>query len=127
MRQTDQGFTLVETLVAVLIFAIASLAVSQMMYYSTQAVSENNAASQAIAVAQSALEEIRTLDYADMATDDTGETVTTPDGRIFTVKWTVSEDSPGAGMKTVVVNVTWNEKGGERTHELETIFSKISA
>lgn len=124
MRHTSAGFTLVEVLVAMAVFAIASAATASMMLHATINVAENNGASQAIAFAQAVMEDLRTVDYTDI---DDGAEVFMWKGKAFTVTWAVSEDDPSPGMKTIVVTVHWQDRGETRIYETETIYSQITA
>lgn len=125
MKQSSAGFSLVEVLVAMVVFMIAAAAVSSLMFHSTSTVSQNNYMSQAITCAQGALEEIRTQAYEDMV-DASGHTCP-GDGMNFNVAWDVTTDDPGDGMKTIVVTVSWSEKGVARSYAIETIYTKIQA
>ena len=124
MKRTNAGFSLVEVMVTMAVFAIAAAAIASQMFHATATISENNQASEAIALAQQALEDLRTLDYQDMATDS--KTVTWK-GKTFTVAWKVTEDEPEAGMKTIVVTVSWDEKGKTKSYATQSIYSQITA
>ena len=62
-KRSNAGFTLIEVLVAVVIFSIASSATVSLLFHSTGIVAENNSSSQPIAVAQRVMEDLRALDY----------------------------------------------------------------
>ncbi len=52
MRRGSAGFTLIEVLVAMVIFAIATTAIASLMFHSTTYLAKSNERSQAIAIAQ---------------------------------------------------------------------------
>jgi prepilin-type N-terminal cleavage/methylation domain-containing protein len=124
MKRTSAGFSLIEVLVAMAIFAIAASAVTSLMYHSTSYLSGNNYQSQAITCAQASLEHLRMLDYDDVI-DDSDEC--TGDGVSFDVVWEVTEDEPADGAKTIVLTVSWIEKGETKSYELETIYTTVTA
>jgi prepilin-type N-terminal cleavage/methylation domain-containing protein len=124
MKRSMAGFSLVEVLVAMAIFAVAATAVTSLMYHSTTFVSGNNLLSQAITCAQTRLEYLRTLDYEDVV-GDSSECV--GDGANFEVSWEVDEDAPEEGAKTVILTVSWTEKGEVKSYALETIYTAVTA
>jgi prepilin-type N-terminal cleavage/methylation domain-containing protein len=124
MKRSRAGFSLVEVLVAMAIFAVAATAVTSLMYHSTTFVSDNNLLSQAITCAQTRLEYLRTLDYEDVV-GDSSECV--GDGVNFEVSWEVDEDAPEEGTKTVVLTVSWTEKGEAKSYALETVYTAVTA
>jgi len=124
MKDKQTGFTLVEVIVAMVIFLVSASAVASLMYHSTVVVSQNNFTSQAISCAQASLEHLRMLDYDDV-NDDSGECA--GDGVNFDVVWEVTEDEPEDGTKTIVLTVSWTEKGESKSYELETIYTAVTA
>ena len=121
-----KGFTLVEVLVAMVIFAIVSLAITQMMVASTKLASENGIASEAIALAQETLEDLRAVPFADMAS---GSAVATSSKGVvpLNVAWTVTSNSPETGMNTIVVTVTWDQQGVTKSYDVQSVFTNIQA
>jgi prepilin-type N-terminal cleavage/methylation domain-containing protein len=124
MRHGASGFSLVEVLVAMVVFLISAAAVSSLMMHSTAFVSQNNYMSQAVTCAQAALEDIRTQAYESIVTTS-GQTCSR-NKMSFGVQWDVTADTPDDGMKTIVVTVTWLEKGESKNYVLKTIYSNIT-
>ena len=124
MKRAPAGFTLIEVLVAMSIFAITSAATASMMLHSTATVAANNGASQAITLAQQAMEDFRARAYQDMAN---GSDVVTWKGISFTITSEVYEDDLDPGMKTIVVTVSWQEKGVARTYATQSIYAQVNA
>ena len=124
MKYSHAGYTLVELLVAVSIFAIAAAAIAAQMVHSTAMISQNAQASQAISIAQQVMEDLRTLEYDDM---ESGEDTVVWKGKEFDVVWDVSEDEPQPGVKTVVVTVSWEDKGETKIYETRSVYSQIHA
>jgi len=124
MKRWETGFTLIETLVAMSVFAIVSLAVTSLMVKDTQMISENAQASRAIAFAQEALENLREVSVVSLTNGSWPSLVS--GGTTFNVSWTATTDSPTTGMTAVVVMVNWQHKGNPRTYALQSIFTNLS-
>ena len=125
MKNSTAGFSLIEVLVAMALFLIASSAVASLMYHSTAHIAVSNHFSQAIVCAQKHLEEIRAQRYEDI-TNESGY-VCTGEGLSFDVAWQVTEDDPGDGMKSILLTVTWTDKGEVKNYEIHTIYTQVTA
>lgn len=121
--QTDQGFTLVEVLAAMAIFAIGILAIINMQIVSTWTNARARGMTEGIVVAQSTVERLSGLSYtsaelADTDGDGSGglddrtqanadnSDLSNPTYQVF---WNVRDDYPFAGTKTVRVYVVWTD------------------
>jgi hypothetical protein len=47
-------------------------------------------------------------------------------GMTFEVETNVEADEPAANMKTIDVDITWNEPAGERNVALQTIYTAVT-
>ncbi len=131
----DEGFSLIEVLMAVAIFSIGILAVGSMQITATK---ENTSAGKmtiASNIAQNQMEQLISLDYDDSAnlndangdgeaglTNNTSATAdhTTTDGQ-YNIYWNVAEDEPISNTKTIEVIVSW--QGGQRQVSLTTVMA----
>ena len=104
----DEGFTLIEVLLAVSIFAIGLLGVAAMQISAIQVNSVANHLTARATRAQDQLERLRALPYnhADLA--DGTHPGTTADG--YTVTWNVTDENPVPNTKTITLTVTKNAK-----------------
>jgi Tfp pilus assembly protein PilV len=114
------GFSLLDVLVGMVILALALFSALALASNNARLVSANQNVAAASLLAQNKMEELRNATYASLATGaDTG--TLTPQGAsggIFSRSWTVTNNSPMAGMKTVVVTVSWSQWGDTKTYVL---------
>lgn len=129
MRRSHSGFSLIEVLVAMTIFSIASLAVSSLMVNSMAMISQNALASEAIGIAQGRIEAARNVPY-DMITNattcPTNSVKSSKGPTTFTLACTVLTDTPVRRTKTIRIAVNWNHKGKAKSYATETIFTEIT-
>jgi type II secretion system protein I len=122
-RRSKAGFTLVEVLVALVLFAIVASGLAAFAVQSIRRTSDTRAATGAVLIAQERLENLRGLEYDDIAGSITTETI---DGMDYGVDVDVDDDTPAANMKQVTINVDWDSPMGSRTYVLETILTDIT-
>jgi len=112
--RSTAGFTLIEVMIAMVIFSLCVLAVAAMHVSAINANATSRQFSMATSVASAQLERIMDLDYdtsADVAVGTHGP-VATADG-IFNVDWTVAAGTR-PNTRTVFVRVRWNSHKGPR-------------
>jgi prepilin-type N-terminal cleavage/methylation domain-containing protein len=111
-RLQNGGFTLIEVLIAIAVFAIGMLAVGSMQI---SAVNNNFAArmrTEATILASEKMEELMSLEnYDDPLLSDTTHTDSHPPGpnAIYCMEWDVAEDYPLVSTKTITLSVRWTE------------------
>ncbi len=139
-----RGFTFVEVLVALVIIAVGVaglVSLQRMFIQSSTRAAERTAAME---LAQEKLEELRFVEYADLAT---GSETATREGKSFAVNWTIADRYWSAGgwvpssdpsapdplppepdIKSVTVTVSWTERAGAADSlDMEAWFSKIES
>lgn len=123
-RRRARGFTLVETLAAMALFAIVAAAVSSLSVSATRRAMQNRHAMSAAFLAQQQMEHVRGLDYANIANDSSTITMA---GQSFTVATAVTADAPVVNVKTVVITVSWTGPEGAKSYAVTTYYTDVTA
>jgi len=121
-RANERGSSLIEVLAAMTLFALVASGVAAMATTSMRATANNRQSTSAQMLAQEELEQLRGLDYPDIASRDRTVTMT---NESFQIHSDVINDDPANGMKRITVTVSWEGPLGSREYELETIFTAI--
>ena len=108
----EKGFTLVEILIALTIFAIGILGVASMQIWGLRGNASAIWHSQAATFAADRIEKLMVVDYATLVayadapledrTDEQGD---------YTITWEVETDNPIDNTATITVDVEWNDHG----------------
>jgi len=111
LLNNNQGFSLLEALVAAVVFIIASMGLFSSFTVQRQSLEHSGRRLQAAIFAQEVLEDLRAkVDQTNWDSGDLqigGHTVVSADGR-YTATYTVSEDAV-TKMRKVDLVVSWNE------------------
>jgi type IV pilus assembly protein PilV len=123
--KSQNGFTLLEVLVAIVILTIGLLGTAGLTTGVIRGNHYSKNITSATAAAQTQLESIKSSGYANATTTNfPGDTVTMG-GMTFTRTTTVTNSSPAANMKTVSVTVSWTESNNtSRSVNLQTILAE---
>ncbi len=116
-----RGFTVIEILVALLLFSVGALALAKMQVISVKGSGFNKEATSATALAQKKMEELKGGFYTSVTSNATGVTDQIA-GITYTTTWTSSETgNTPTRYKTVAVTVTW----GTKSITITTIISEV--
>ena len=131
MREED-GLTIIETLIAIVVFSIGLLAIINMQISARKINSHAMNLTQAINLANHKMEELISLKYDDdLIKDNNGDigsfteyTETNADDK-YDVQWKVDDNSPMNNTKTIIVSVLWVSTGIQKQISFEFIKAKI--
>ncbi len=114
----DKGFTIIEVMIVIGIFAIGILAVASMQVSAFQGNRSATLRTIAITLASERMENLISQDYGAIVSDSQAEDN-------FDISWTVTNDSPLPDTKTITVTTTWNDRGESRNVNLSYILAKL--
>ena len=115
MKCRDQnGFTLIEILVAASIFSFAVLGLAAGTVSVIQTNTTSHLQTSAVNLAQGKIEEFRAMSKAAITalacpSFDSCKEYPSVSGKTFTRSWTVTADSPVAGVTTFAVKIDWSD------------------
>lgn len=116
-RLPDQnGYLLIEIMIAMAIFAIGFLAIGTLILSTTRNNTTSNIATQATMLAVERLEQLKSSDVSAM----TGDNGQPEQVGIFERSWTVTDTGIGAS-RLIEVTVSWDRMGQNRDVVLSTI------
>lgn len=113
-----RGFTLVEALVAIVILVVGVLGAASLTGALMQSNRDATDRTRALELVRHKVEQIQSQGYYDVVTGSDSRAV---GGVTFTRSWTVTPDSPIAGLRDVQVNVTWTDQDGNHTVRTRTL------
>lgn len=132
MRGRENGFTLVEGMIALLILSTGLLALARFQGGVTQASAQTKARSEALRLAEDKVETIRgfaSLAAASVTTVAGGESDTlTGSNAVFTRSWTRTNVTAVGGVpacQEVQVTVTWQDRSGGQSVVLRTLLGQV--
>jgi Tfp pilus assembly protein PilV len=120
-RRREDGFTVLEVIVAGFLLAVGLIATAQLAVMATTQVALGRQASDASTLAAQTIEQYRDINFSKLLA---GTFVTTPTvgTTTFTVTTVVTNNDPQPNMTRVRVTVTW--RGGQQ-YVAETILSTL--
>jgi len=147
----QEGYTLVEILIAITVLAFGLLAVATMQVTAIKTNAIASGISQGLTLGQAKVEELMNLAYSaisdtdldgtdedadDDGIDDDGGNFglndtggdsdnEEPNGR-YTIYWNVAVNEPVISSKTIRVIVTWTEKGRNKSIKLDFVKTSLS-
>lgn len=120
----DEGFTLIELLVAIFLFGVVMVALTGTFIASAQSIADQRLRTAATRVASDHLETLRRLPFDQLEAQTGQNTVTTPDGRTFTIDTVVESIDAATGaldpagrVKQIRASVSWTS--GTVTRQVE--------
>jgi len=123
-RRRERGFSLLEVLSAMTLFALVAAAVGTLSTASMLHTIQNRHASTAAQLAQQRLEDLRSLPLASIISGTSNSTVA---GQAYTTITTVQSNTPASGMSRITVRVNWTGPEGARSYAVDTIYTSVTS
>ncbi len=122
-KNNDNGFTLIEVLIAIVILSVGLLGMASLTVGIINGNKFSNDLTTATTLAQDKMEEIRGTSYSSVVSE-TKAVLSSPNDE-YKREVTITDDSPATGMKTVSVKVYWGGASKEDHNvELKTILAQ---
>ncbi|MGA1825707.1 MAG: type IV pilus modification PilV family protein [bacterium] len=127
--KNQQGFTLVEVLLSVIILSTGLLLIAELQITGAKGNKNSKDTSSAIILAESKIEELKDDGFSSLIDGNFPVGTSIPidpsgaAGGIFTRRWTIRPYKNSSTMKHVEVNVTWADKGRSHSISLDTVLS----
>lgn len=115
----DRGFSLIEMMMAITILGVGLLSLGGLFPIAMEKVTRGDMESKATFHAQGKLEELKNVPWDQLLSSASNDVVDVS----FQRTWTIQENVPTAGMKTVQVVVNWTDEDGPRSVTLSTLLS----
>jgi prepilin-type N-terminal cleavage/methylation domain-containing protein len=152
----QEGYTLIEILIAIAILAFGLMAVATMQVTAIKTNAIASGISQGLTLGQAKVEELMNLSYNHSELDDdgggisngtgqdadddgvdddgdnfglddtTGADGSEANGSRYTTYWNIAVDEPVISSKTIRVIVTWTEKGRNKSIKLDFVKTSLS-
>lgn len=123
-RSACDGFTLIEVLAALSLFAVVASGTGAMALQSMRHLVANRHGVQAAVLAQEELEYQRGLDYTDLEARSRTRSM---GGQSYSIATTLLPDDPESGMTKISVTVSWTGPEGSKSYVVQTIYTTISS
>ena len=120
-KHGEQGFSLVEVLITLFVFAVGVLAVALLLDMSIQKNGSARLMSEATEIAQYQMEKLMGASYRDSELDASSSPFGPNTIGKHSVSWAVQEDLPMSGMKTISLTVAWNNRGAAKSFTVDSI------
>ena len=119
----EEGFTLLEVMLAISILMVGLLAVASMQVSAIRGNAYASRQTEGTGMALDRMEKLLDLPYdnADLATGNHADP-NPPSG--YSVSWGVTDDAPLSNTKTVSVTVTWIDHGAQKSVSMQRVVPR---
>ena len=123
ISRKQQGYSLIEVVIAMAILSIGFLAIAKMQIWSSRNNATGNVTTQAILLAESQIENLKNIGDVSLLTDtvEVGIDQHGNPGGIFSRKTTITNPLGGNFSRQIVVTVNWKKNGLKRKIVLQSM------
>lgn len=121
---SEHGFTLIEAMAALGVFALAAAAIGNLFISHMRMETSNATETTAISLAAKELEGLRALDYTNIP--GSRNSTTTVGGVAYTVTSTATFDSPASGMASVATTVSWTDQLQAQSYTINVVYTDVT-
>jgi len=118
----EEGFTLIELMIALLILSIGLVALAGLQISAIKGNAFSRRITTAVSVAEQTIEQIKSTPYNNIQSQPLSQV--TASNMNFSRQVSVADNAPLPSMKTVQVTVTWSEGGKSHTVPISTVISR---
>jgi len=123
-KRHEQGFTLLEIMIAVSILAIGLLAVASLQITSIRGNAFASGVTEGTTLATDRIEKLLALPYTDTALSAGSHTESNPPSG-YAVTWQVTDDTPLINTKTIDLTVTWSDHTAQKSVTMHRIMPRM--
>jgi prepilin-type N-terminal cleavage/methylation domain-containing protein len=124
-RRTDEGFSLIELIIAMTFFGMLMLGFLSLFPLGMRSVQKSGKMSIASSLAQDEIERLKALPRTDPdLTAGTHVDAGNPIQGVYSRAWSVTDDVPLAGMKSIDLAVSYTDNGIPRNVQISTYLSR---
>lgn len=123
----EDGFTLLEVIMAISILTVGLLAVASMQVSAMRGNAFSMSVTESTDRVQDVVEKLLALNINStlLNEDDHDESELDLDASDYQVKWTVQDNTPLPNVKKITVTVEWQDRGVNKQHTFELLRTRI--
>jgi len=122
---SESGFSLLEVMIALVILGFGLFGTAMMQLTAIQGNAFSMKISEADALIASKVEQYKHMKFEDIASESKEVKIHPSDPNVYKIQTVVTDNTPLPNLKTVKVQVTWQDKGNHST-ACQTIISNSS-
>jgi prepilin-type N-terminal cleavage/methylation domain-containing protein len=127
LQRNIKGFTLIELVIAILVFAIGIMGVAKMQSESVRANSYSMQLTEAVNIAQDHLENLRGLAFTHTSMSTTAHNTSSPAfrGLTYNLSWRIADPGTTPPSRNVFVFVRWQDKSINHHVDFEMVCDEL--